>query len=341
MAKYLYGIVRIAQQQAPPAISLERPIEWIRMQDLACAVSEVTFIERYEPSQEDLLLHNKVLEQLMESSPVIPMSIGTVAEDARQVEWLLEQGSQLFDNTLDRLNGKAQFTLDVQWQPEAIPSIAGQDERLIRFKATLAAKEGQPTLEDRIAFGQLIASVMNEQAPAVREAILKALSPVSIRHQVIERKSPAFFFSAACLVDRHRAGEFEQALYRLGDSLGKQVKITYTGPLAPYNFVDLSIQLVNDEQLTEALDLLGLQEPLTIASIKAAYRAQASLSHPDRAQDPQEAKRQFERIAKAYQLLCGFIRSQTNDESQPIAVPKERLKTQRLVVVPHMEAIEV
>lgn len=341
MAKYLYGIARIGESEELPAISTERQVEWIRVRDLACVVSEVKLVERYEPTKEDLLLHNRVLEQLMEQVAVIPMSIGAIAEDAIQVERLLEQGYLLFSETLDRIQGKVQFTLDVQWQPEAMRSVAEQDERVARFKESLCAKQGEPTLEDRIALGQLIASVLNEQAPAIREAILNALGAVSIRHQVIERKSPAFFFSAAFLAERKRAGKFEQALYRLGDSLGKQVKISYAGPLAPYNFVDLSIQLVDEGHLTAAMNLLELHEPLTIALIKSAYRTKASLVHPDRAQVPSEAKKQFEQIANAYQLLLGFARSQTNDEHQPISVGTAMLKTPRLVVVPQMEAVEV
>jgi hypothetical protein len=341
MAKYLYGIIRVADSKGLPAVTADRSAEWVRVRDLACAVSDVKLVERYEPTQADLLLHNRVLEQLMEQTPIIPMSIGTIAEDAAQVEGLLDQGYQIFDETLDRIQGKVQFTLDVQWQPEAMRAVAERDERVARFKDELRQRGGQPTLQDRVALGQLVASALNEQAPAVREAIIKALRPVLSKHQPIDRKSPAFFFSAAFLVDRHRAAEFENAIHQLGEQVGTQVKITYAGPLAPYNFVDLAIQLVSDEQLTEAVDLLELREPLTIAAIKAGYRAKAALTHPDRAQDPVAAKRQFEQVTKAYQLLVGFLRAQTDDEHHPIFVTNEELKTPRLVVVPQMEAIEV
>lgn len=342
MAKYLYGIVRVGQSQTLPMISrVERAAEWIRVRELACVASEIKLVERYEPTKEDLLLHNRVLEQLMEQTTVIPMSIGTIAEDAVQVEKLIEEGYPLFEETLDRIKGKVQFTLDVQWQPEAMRSVAERDERVARFRDELKQKGGQPTLQDRVALGGLIASVLNEQAPAVREAIVKALRPVSSKHQPIDRKSPAFFFSAAFLVERQRADEFEQAVHQLGETVGQQVKITYAGPLAPYNFVDLAIQLVNEDRLQEAQELLEVHEPLTMASIKAAYRAKAVLTHPDRAQDPAEAKRQFEQVSKAYQLLVGFARSQTHDEHQPIAVASAGFQTPRLVVVPQMEAIEV
>ncbi len=339
MAKYLYGVARLPESAEVRAISADRSAEWIRVRDLACAVSEMKLVERYEPTKEDLLLHNRVLEELMEQSAVIPMSIGTIAEDAVQVERLIEEGYQLFEETLDRIKGKVQFTLDVQWQPEAMRAVAEQDERVVRFREELSQKGGQPTLQDRVALGQLVASIMNEQAPAVREAIVKALQPVSSKHQPIDRKSPAFFYSAAFLVDRQRADEFEQAIHQLGETGDKRVKITYAGPLAPYNFVDLSIQLVNDDQLKEALERLGLREPLTMASIKAGYRAKAVLTHPDRAQDPAQAKQQFERIVQAYELLIGFARSQTQDEQQPISMGNAGLQTRRLVVVPHMEAV--
>ena len=339
MAKYLYGIARVGQSGELPAIGADRLAEWIRVRDLACAVSEVTLVERYEPSKEGLLLHNRVLEHLMEQSAVIPMSIGTIAEDAAQVARLLEEGYQLFEETMERIQGKVQFALDVQWQPEAMLEVAEHDERVARLREELGKKQGQPTLQDRLALGGLIASVLNEQAPAVREAIIRALRLVSNRHQPIDRKSPAFFFSGVFLVDRQHADAFEQAVHKLGESLGKQVKITYAGPLAPYNFVDLSIQLVSDNQLTEALELLELREPLSMASIKQGYRAKAVLTHPDRAQDLAQSKQQFEQINKAYQLLMGFVRSQTTDEHQPIAIGSTGCQVSRLVVVPQMEAV--
>jgi hypothetical protein len=341
MAKYLYGIARIGQSEQPPAMTTDRPVKWIRVRDLACAVWDVELLTRYEPTQGDLLLHNRVLEELMEKTAVIPMSIGTIAESGEQVASLLEEGYELFEQALDRIGGKVQFTLDAQWEPEAMQRVAQEDERVARLKAELMAKGGQSTVEDRVKLGGLIASVLGERAPAVRETILGTLQPYAIKHQVIERKHPMFFFSVAFLVGQTRAEEFEQAVRRFGDAQDQHVKITYAGPLAPYNFVELGIALVTNEQLTEAMQLLGLQEPVTIASTKASYRAKALATHPDLVQDASQAKQQFERIHNAYQLLVGFARSQTSNEHQPIRIGGAPAGAARLVVVPQMDAVEV
>lgn len=209
MATYLYAIARVDHTGTPPAIEGGCPIRWIQVRELACAVSEVKLRARYEPTQEDLLLHNRVLEQLMGQVPLIPMRIGTIAEHADQVETLLGQGYHLFEETLERIGGKVQFTLDVQWEPAAIQALVGQDERVARLKASLQSKSGAPTVEERLQVGQLVASILNERAPAVREMIVKALRPVSLRHQVIERSNPEWFFSAAFLVEQTRAEAFE------------------------------------------------------------------------------------------------------------------------------------
>ncbi|GAG51952.1 unnamed protein product, partial [marine sediment metagenome] len=55
--------------------------------------------------------------------------------------------------------------------------------------------------------------------------------------------SPLMIFNTAFLVDRAREEEFDRVVNELDQKYGKDIKLLYTGPLAPYSFVDFRIAL--------------------------------------------------------------------------------------------------
>ena len=47
--------------------------------------------------------------------------------------------------------------------------------------------------------------------------------------------------NAAFLVDKSRVPEFDQAVNKLDEQLGKRIALKYVGPAPPYNFVNIIV----------------------------------------------------------------------------------------------------
>jgi hypothetical protein len=55
----------------------------------------------------------------------------------------------------------------------------------------------------------------------------------------------------------------------------------FVGPLAPYSFATVEIEIVEAAALTKAMRLLGVGPGLSAAQVRLAYRRAAKSVHPD------------------------------------------------------------
>jgi hypothetical protein len=76
---------------------------------------------------------------------------------------------------------------------------------------------------------------------AVREDVAERLADVSVEEAENGRFSDRLVVNRSYLVDRDRREEFDAAIEGVEDEYGESTIVRYTGPWAPYNFVDLEI----------------------------------------------------------------------------------------------------
>src|SRR5262249_4854865 len=90
-------------------------------------------------SREDLghllIAHQKVIEQLMRTAPVLPVKFGTWMPDEKGIRELLERGRPLLDSTFAELKGCTQLEVSVTWDVEAVFADIAGEEAVARLKA--------------------------------------------------------------------------------------------------------------------------------------------------------------------------------------------------------------
>lgn len=77
-------------------------------------------------------------------------------------------------------------------------------------------------------------------AAVVNETVLERAEPLSIQHVENDRYSDRLICNRSFLVDRDDREAFDEAVETLRRDL-EDVQVRYTGPWAPYNFVDVRI----------------------------------------------------------------------------------------------------
>ena len=72
---------------------------------------------------------------------------------------------------------------------------------------------------------------------------MASIKDVALNMQLKKIFSPLMIFNAVFLIERDKEGEFDRKVDELDQRYGKGIKFIYTGPLAPYSFVDFRIAL--------------------------------------------------------------------------------------------------
>ena len=76
---------------------------------------------------------------------------------------------------------------------------------------------------------------------AIREDVAERLGEVSLEEAENGRFSDRLVLNRSYLIDRDRQEEFDAAIEAIEEEYGDSTIVRYTGPWAPYNFVDLEI----------------------------------------------------------------------------------------------------
>ena len=332
---YLYGIIQDdqAHRWSLSGIGGAEAVYTIGQDGLSAVVSDGT-LKLYEATQENLLAHNKVLEEIMKAFWVLPLRLGTVAKSEAEVRAFLQKASRPLREAFSQLEGRAEVDVEAEWHGDGIfKLIAEENEKIREHKARIAAAGKAAGLNEQIAMGMMVAEAINQRKAQVSQTIEEALKPLSERASPLKARTKETVFNAAFLVPQERMKPFEEAIYRLGDQFGNLLKFRYAGPLPCYSFVNLQVMMVDFQAVDEARKVLNLSDSASLTLVKEAYRSLAMHCHPDRNPNDPQAKARFEKLAASYRLLLGFWETVGDDPDQAIPFTEERIgKT--MVVIP-------
>lgn len=192
--------------------------------------------------------HQAVMTALMRGGTVIPLRAFTLfANETSLRNHLLEEG-KTFDRILDRLEGKQEWTLRIEFRPEqwndalirrvdALRQLASEIEQAPTGKAYLLRKKLEE--EKKRASREAEQQVVRE----VEEAVMKKLACDTVAESRQQRSGG--FPQINVLINRDeeaRLQELRDDLSRRYDSEG--VTVALTGPWPPYSFAGT----MNDER---------------------------------------------------------------------------------------------
>src|SRR5271157_3058459 len=278
----------------------------------------------HETTQDDLLAHNRVLEEVMKTHPVLPLRLGTVAESKTEVKAFLQKAYRPLRDALKQIKNKVEFDVEAEWNGQEIFRLIDErDEKIRKYKEQIAATGKPLAPEDQLAAGMMVAEAIARQRAEFASVIEAELKPCSELVRSLQDRTQQKVFNAAFLVQAEQTKPFEEAIYRLGDLHRRILKFRYAGPLPCYSFVNLHVMTVEFQAVDEARKALGLSDRVTLTQIKQAFRKLAAQCHPDRNSADTEAKERFEKLAASYQLLLGFWATVDGDSSQAISLTRE------------------
>ena len=256
-----------------------------------------------------LLEHQRVVEQVMSSFPILPARFGTVLADEERVTDLLARGHDFFRDELDRLAACVQMEVVVQWDLQQVFAEVGRDERIAGLRAAVAAAPAADAEALSIVLGRTVQALLEERRSALKARLLPRIREVGRESCENTCMDDTMVLNLALLVDEDGRRRLDALLPELDAEAEGCLVFRCVGPLAPYTFATLEVESLSFADTERARGILGLPEVVTRGQVKQAYRRLASRLHPDVNPDAAHCEEAMAELTWAYTLLSRFVQS--------------------------------
>ena len=244
--KYIYCIIETMQERNFGPIGIGGrgdEVLTIGYGDLSMVVSNHP-VTKFVVSRENLLAHEKVIEEVMkEFESILPVRFGTVAPSADEIRNLLDRRNSEFRNLLKDMNNKVELGIKGVWKNMEIifREIAVEDKDIEHVKRKMERSKDQKDRKTTIDIGRMVEKALQKKKEAEAETIVNVLRKASIDYRLNRTVLEEMFINAAFLIDRGREKEFDNILEDLGDRYHDRTEFRYTGPFPVFNFVNIVI----------------------------------------------------------------------------------------------------
>jgi hypothetical protein len=244
--RYVYGIIEAKQPLSFGKMGIGgagEPVYTVNFQDIAAVVSK-TSVYIFDPTRENALAHEHVIETVMKTHTIIPMSFGTVFRTDNDIREVLRSIFVSLKDVLKQMEGKLEFGLKVNWDRDRIiEELKDADEEIRQFHQEITRKHLQSTYFARMQLGRMIDKALSERAAQYVRDIYEALRGVCVASRDNKPIGDKMIMNAAFLVERDREAEFDAAVNKIAKFYGELLNFKYTGPWPPYNFVNIRLKL--------------------------------------------------------------------------------------------------
>lgn len=284
---YVYAIVpaQLGIDEAIGADPASGRLWTITAGPVAAVVGDGPNVESQGRSREDLVLpllaHQKTIEQIMQATPVLPVKFGTFVPDEASVRAILERGGPAFGAAFDRLDGCAQVEILVKWDVKAVFAEIANEEAIAGLKKRLELNVGAPEEITRIALGGLVKESLERRRAALAATLSEALRAVAVDAIAYPVTADQVVLHLVLLMKADEMVALDRCLEALDAAHDGQLTCRCVGPLAPYSFATVEIEIVGATTLTQAMRLLDVGPTASTAEVRAAYRRAAKNVHPD------------------------------------------------------------
>ncbi len=244
--RYVYGIIQSREPVSFGKMGIGHTGEMVYAVthgDISAVVSR-TAVFIFDPTRENALAHEHVIETVMKTHTIIPMSFGTVFRTDDDIREVLRSIYPSVKDVLKQMAGKVEFGLKVTWdQDQIVDELKRDHDEIHRFHHEITRKHLQSTYFARMQLGRMIEKALAERSAEYVRQIYEALRGICVASRDNKPIGDKMIMNAAFLIQRERETEFDAAVNRIARKFGDHLNFKYTGPWPPYNFVNIRLKL--------------------------------------------------------------------------------------------------
>ncbi len=248
--KYVYCIIRTDTPRSFGKIGIGGrgdDVYTVHYKEFAGVVSNCPLII-FDPTRENALAHEHVNEVVMRDFTVLPMSFGTVFRTEDDIKAFLQGTYEALVEVLEKMEGKIEFGLKVNWdKDEIIREIEWENEEIRRLKSEI---ESQPSGSyfSKMQLGRVVESALQERADGYVKEIYEGLRNAAVASRSNKPIGDRMIMNAAFLVERDKTRVFDEQISDIAKKYENKLSFLYTGPWPPYNFVNIRLRLERAER---------------------------------------------------------------------------------------------
>ena len=243
--KYIYCIIATAVAKTFGSIGIGcrgDELYTICFNDIAAVVSNSPII-RYTVSRENMLAHEKAIEEVMKEHTVLPVRFATIAEDEEKVKKILEKEYSKFKDLLNRMKDKKELGLKAIFKEDVIYKDILEKYKEIRIlKEKIASLPSEKTYFKKAEIGEMVEAALQKEKEIYKKDILNALSALAAEVKSNNSYYELMIINTAFLVEKYKETEFDQKVNELEAKYSSKLKLKYIGKVPPFNFVNLVIE---------------------------------------------------------------------------------------------------
>lgn len=238
---YLYGIFPAPGPRHLDLTGLDKQPVYAHSLDSFVFLYSEAQQERYLASRRNLLGHERVLEEAMQSGyrTLLPLQFGLIINDWDAVkEQLLDPHAAGLKTLLDELEGKREVGIKVYWETnQELETLMQEHDDLRAERDRLMGKS--LSMEQVIQIGQAIDEAMGDRKQSVIQVFQDALNPLA--HQTVENDplTDTMIYNAAYLIPWDNEPDFGSRVEELDEKFEGRLRIRYNNFTAPFNFAQL------------------------------------------------------------------------------------------------------
>ncbi|NQT59130.1 MAG: GvpL/GvpF family gas vesicle protein [Bacteroidetes bacterium] len=208
------------------------------------AVVSTAPLKKYKTSRENLMTHEKVIEEVMRNHTTLPVRFATVAKHEDRVREILCKDTAQFKDLLAKFDNKKEYGLKVIFREDVIYNhILEKYEELKKLKKIILTLPSEKSHYQRMKIGEMVESALKKEVELLRDEILKILSPLAVEVKMNSTFWEVMVINAAFLVENDHLEDFDCKIEDINTKYGELVRIKYVTVVPPFNFVNLRIQV--------------------------------------------------------------------------------------------------
>lgn len=220
------------------------PVYTVPYKDISAVVSNTDVFE-FDPTRKNLFNHQRIINKVMEKYTVIPVAFGTVGNNKKAIEKIIESNYDQLHEQLGFLANKSEVGLKVTWNNDYFNQDI-EDDEIKELKRKVSGKDEEEVLLDKIQLGRLVQEAIENKKENYIQEIYAPLSKLAVMSKLKDGIPIKTVFNAYFLVNSLDSDFFDKKVEKLYEAFENKLVFSYTGPWPPYNFVDLRIN-INEE----------------------------------------------------------------------------------------------
>lgn len=244
--KYVYCIIKSNEGRNFGPIGIgERGdiVSTIGYNDISAVISSSP-MTKYVISRENMMAHEKVIEEVMKDYTVLPVRFCTIAASAEEVRTLLRRRYSELKGLLKDMDNKVEMGLRGIWKDMSriFNEIAEDNREVKKLKKKAEGKSDKIGNVSKVSLGKAVKKVLDEKKDNETRKILNRFKRSAIDVRTNDLLGDTMFLNAVFLIDRTREKEFDFLVEDLVEEYKDRATFKYVGPAPPFNFVNIVVK---------------------------------------------------------------------------------------------------